>query len=76
MSLTKVNADKFMFFPEFMLALMRAIEQHQTVLTFERTKACHDGLDVEFEVCIKKLNGKAMPRITQRMLQQAKKETK
>lgn len=72
----KVNADRYMFFPEFMLALMEAIEKNTSVVVFERSSASDDGLAIEFEVYIRKLNGKTVPRITQRMLQQAKKETK
>lgn len=75
MSRAKVRANSFMFFPEFMLTLMRALEQGVSATEFEHFSN-EGGLDIEFEVYIKKVNGKALPRVTQRMLQQAKKETK
>lgn len=74
----KVDTTDFMFFPQFVLALVKAMEQGKTVIEFKRGRSApgHDHIDIEFEVRITKFDGKPLPRITQRMLQKAKKETK
>lgn len=77
--MTKVDANQFLFFPEFRMALLKAIQDGHTVLNFEHTSGEGTGygggkrLDLEFEARITKINGEAVPRITQRMLQKAKK---
>lgn len=82
MSRTKVNANSFMFFLDFHRALVRAMGEGRTVETFAHTLGGTSGfgdgpqLDIEFEVRITKFNGGALPRVTQRTLQQMKKETK
>lgn len=74
----KVNANQFLFFPEFRIELLKAIQGGHSVVVFEHRSGEGSGygggtrLDIEFEARITKINGEAVPRITQHMLQKAK----
>ena len=53
------NADKFMFFADLMLLVFEGLERGATVTKYVSTRS---NLNIEFEVRIVKLGGKALPR--------------
>lgn len=57
------DANSFLFFVDLLISAIKALEHGATVTRY----ACRvpkSDLEVEFEVCIKKVNGKALPRTT------------
>ncbi|HEX7866555.1 MAG TPA: hypothetical protein VF555_16485 [Variovorax sp.] len=67
----KVNANQFMFFPDFQQVLLDALRDGHSVVEFKHTWGGDSGygrmgtprLDIEFEARITRINGDAVPRI-------------
>ncbi|WP_431511643.1 hypothetical protein [Variovorax sp. DAIF25] len=79
----KVNANQFLYFIDLLHELKKAMGEGHTVVAFAHSwggDSCYgdrDGprLDIEFEARITRINGEAVPRITQSK-KATKKETK
>lgn len=56
------NADDFLFFNDFLETLVNGLEQQLTVISFRSQNL---GIDIEFEIHVKKLNGMRLGRVTE-----------